>query len=108
DYVKRQTRFTSRKPAKVIISKMEAAARLMSFRVQTRNYKMRLEGFTTNKTGPLVVALEVFEVAPSLFMIEVRKVVGDTLEYHKFYKIFCARLEDIIWKPIRVAGKSDV
>jgi hypothetical protein len=28
---------------------------------------------------------QVFEVAPSLFMVEVRKAVGDTLEYHKVY-----------------------
>jgi hypothetical protein len=26
---------------------------------------------------------QVFEVAPSLYMIEVRKAAGDTLEYHK-------------------------
>uniref|UniRef100_A0A0D6QZV8 non-specific serine/threonine protein kinase n=1 Tax=Araucaria cunninghamii TaxID=56994 RepID=A0A0D6QZV8_ARACU len=108
DSVKRQTRFISRKPAKIIISRMESAARLMGFRVQTRNYKMRLEGLTSNKTGQLVVALEVFEVAPSLFMIEVRKAVGDTLEYHKFYKNLCVHLEDIIWKPIRETEKSEL
>ncbi|XWS70705.1 hypothetical protein CRYUN_Cryun03dG0070300 [Craigia yunnanensis] len=42
---------------------------------------------------------QVFEVAPSLFMVDVRKAAGDTLEYHKFYKNFCAKLENIIWKP---------
>ena len=26
---------------------------------------------------------QVFEVAPSLFMVDVRKVAGDTLEYHR-------------------------
>lgn len=31
----------------------------------------------------LVRHLQVYEVAPSLFMIEVRKAAGDTLEYHK-------------------------
>jgi len=107
DYVKRQTRFISRKPAKVIISKMESAASSLGFRNQTRNYKMRLEGLTSNKTGQIAVALEVFEVAPSVFMVEVRKAVGDTLEYHKFYKNFCAYLADIIWKPVREAEKSE-
>jgi hypothetical protein len=43
---------------------------------------------------------QVFEVAPSLFMVEVRKAVGDTLEYHKFYKNLCAQLKDIIWKSV--------
>lgn len=27
--------------------------------------------------------IQVFEVAPSLFMVDVRKVAGDTLEYHR-------------------------
>jgi hypothetical protein len=26
---------------------------------------------------------QIFEVAPSLFMVDVRKVAGDTLEYHR-------------------------
>lgn len=61
--------------------------------------QMRLEGLSGN-AGQLAVAIEVFEVAPSLFMVEVRKAVGDTLEYHKFYKNLCAQLKDIIWKSI--------
>jgi hypothetical protein len=28
---------------------------------------------------------QVFEVAPALFMVELRKAVGDMLEYHKVY-----------------------
>ncbi|XP_021663000.1 CBL-interacting serine/threonine-protein kinase 24 isoform X2 [Hevea brasiliensis] len=99
DYVKRQTRFVSRKPAKVIISTIEAVAESMSLKVHTRNYRTRLEGISANKVGHFAVVLEVFEVAPSLFMVDVRKASGDTLEYHKFYKNFCAKLESIIWKP---------
>ncbi|XP_035549100.1 CBL-interacting serine/threonine-protein kinase 24-like [Juglans regia] len=99
DYVKRQTRFVSCKPAKVIISTIEAVAQSMSLKAHTRNFKTRLEGISTSKTGQFAVALEVFEVAPSLFMVDVRKAAGDTLEYHKFYKDLCAKLDDIIWKP---------
>uniref|UniRef100_A0A5B6ZMB5 non-specific serine/threonine protein kinase n=1 Tax=Davidia involucrata TaxID=16924 RepID=A0A5B6ZMB5_DAVIN len=99
DYVKRQTRFVSCQPAKVIISTIEAAAESMSLKVHTCNYKTRLEGISANKTGQFAVVLEVFEVATSLFMVDVRKAAGDTLEYHKFYKNFCAKLEQIIWKP---------
>ncbi|OVA07799.1 Protein kinase domain [Macleaya cordata] len=83
DYVKRQTRFVSRKPAKVIISTIEAVAESMHLKVHSRNYKMRLEGTSANKIGQFAVVLEVFEVAPSLFMVDVRKASGDTLEYHK-------------------------
>lgn len=111
----------------------------------------RLEGVSEKKGGQFAVVLEVdiisyspfffkqftseqifsqvqvFEVAPSLFMVDVRKASGDCLEYHKvslliilrqtrlclmllifdnlnvpvlqFYKIFCSKLENIIWKP---------
>eukprot|EP00246_Nothoceros_aenigmaticus_P013210 TRINITY_DN4459_c0_g2_i1.p1 TRINITY_DN4459_c0_g2~~TRINITY_DN4459_c0_g2_i1.p1 ORF type:complete len:142 (+),score=15.63 TRINITY_DN4459_c0_g2_i1:507-932(+) len=98
DHVRRQTRFTSKKPAREIMSRMEAAAKVMGLRVQTRNYKMRVEGSTGVRAGHLAVAIEVFEVAPSLYMIEVRKAVGDTLEYHKFYKAFCGHVDGLIWR----------
>lgn len=98
DYVKRQTRFVSRQPARIIISTVEAAAKTLGFKVQTRNYKTRLEGLYS-KMGHLAVVLEIYEVAPSLFMVDVRKAAGDTLEYHKFYKFFTAKVEHIMWKP---------
>ncbi|XP_044471535.1 CBL-interacting serine/threonine-protein kinase 24-like isoform X1 [Mangifera indica] len=99
DYVKQQTRFVSRQPANVIISNIEAVAESMSLKVHSRNYKIRLEGISAGKVGQFAVALEVFEVAPSLFMVDVRKAAGDAVEYHKFYKNLCSKLENIIWKP---------
>nr|URM60730.1 YABBY family protein [Gymnema sylvestre] len=98
DHVKRQTRFVSRQPAKVIIATIETAAESMGFKVLTRNYKTRLEGVSANRISQFAVVLEVFEVAPSLFMVDVRKAAGDTLEYHRFYKSFIAKVEKIIWK----------
>ncbi|RDY00436.1 CBL-interacting protein kinase 24, partial [Mucuna pruriens] len=99
DYVKRQTRFVSRKPAKVIISSIEAVAESMGLKVHSRNYKVRLESISANMVGQFAVVLEVFEVAPSLFMVDVRKAAGDILDYHKFYKNLCAKLGNIIWRP---------
>ncbi|KAG6771418.1 hypothetical protein POTOM_022780 [Populus tomentosa] len=43
----------------------------------------RLEGISENKAGQFAVVLEVYEVAPSLFMVDARKASGETLEYHK-------------------------
>lgn len=108
DHVKRQTRFISKKPAKVIISKLESAVESMGFKIQVYNYKMRIEGLTLNKTGHISVALEVFEVAPSLYMVDVRKAAGDTLEYHRFYKALCAQLEDIVWKPVNDSATTGI
>ncbi|KAJ7541053.1 hypothetical protein O6H91_10G043500 [Diphasiastrum complanatum] len=104
DHVKRQTRFISRSEAKEILARIDAAARLMNFKVHTRNFKMRLEELTPGRTGQLSVAIEVFEVAPAFYMVEVRKAFGDILEYHKFYKDLCCHLRGIIWKS---ADKAD-
>ncbi|ERM99197.1 hypothetical protein AMTRI_Chr02g212040 [Amborella trichopoda] len=96
--VKRETRFASKKPAKEILSKIEEAAGPLGFDVQKRNYKMKLLAAKAGRKGQLSVATEVFEVAPSLFMVELRKAGGDTLEFHKFYKSLSTGLKDIVWK----------
>ncbi|KAK4768336.1 hypothetical protein SAY87_003477 [Trapa incisa] len=96
--VKRETRFTSKCPAKDIISKIEATAQPLGFDVKKNNYKMKLLGEKTGRKGHLAVATEIFEVAPSLYMVELRKSGGDTLEFHKFYKNLSTGLKDIVWK----------
>ncbi|KAL8497944.1 hypothetical protein ACS0TY_021336 [Phlomoides rotata] len=106
DYIKRQTRFVSREPAKVIISAIEKAAGSMGLKVHTRSYKTRLEGVSANRAGQFAVVLEVFEVAPSLFMVDVRKAAGDTLEYHKFYKNLCGKIDHIIWRAVEGTPNS--
>lgn len=106
DFIKRQTRFVSRKPAKTIIENIEAVAVSMGLKVHSHSYKMRLEGISTKGTGQFAVVLEVFEVAPSLFMVDVRKASGETLEYHKFYKDLCTKLDHLIWKSGEGSTKS--
>ncbi|KZV55149.1 hypothetical protein F511_30339 [Dorcoceras hygrometricum] len=95
---KRETRFTSKMPANEIISKIEEAAKPLGFDVHKKNYKMRLENMKSGRKGNLNVATEVFQVAPSLHMVEVRKAKGDTLEFHKFYKNLSTSLQDVVWK----------
>ncbi|KAF4366515.1 hypothetical protein F8388_003753 [Cannabis sativa] len=105
--VKRETRFTSQKPANEIMDKIEEAAKPLGFNIRKQNYKMKLQGDKTGRKGHLSVATEVFEVAPSLHMVELRKTGGDTLEFHKascfscfeiFYKSFSSGLKDVMWK----------
>lgn len=96
--VKRETRFTSQCPANEIISKIEEAAKSLDFNVRKRDYKVRLQGHTSGRKGRLSVATEVFEVAPSLHVVELRKTGGDTLEFHNFYKSFSSGLKDVVWK----------
>ncbi|XP_058199750.1 CBL-interacting serine/threonine-protein kinase 23 isoform X2 [Rhododendron vialii] len=96
--VKRETRFTSKCPASEIISKIEEAAVPLGFDVKKNNYKLKLQGEKTGRKGHLSVSTEVFEVAPSLCMVELRKAGGDTLEFHKFYKNLATGLKDVVWK----------
>ncbi|XP_009615544.1 CBL-interacting serine/threonine-protein kinase 8 [Nicotiana tabacum] len=103
-----QTRFLTQKPAKVVLSSMEVVAQSMGFKTHIRNYKMRVEGLSANKTSHFSVILEVFEVAPTFFMVDVQKAAGDAGEFLKFYKNFCGNLEDIIWKPSDESCKSRV
>ncbi|XP_020571088.1 CBL-interacting protein kinase 32-like [Phalaenopsis equestris] len=95
---KRETRFSSKSSANEIMSKIEEAAKPLGFEVQKKNYKMRLENMKAGRKGNLNIATEVFQVAPSLHMVEVRKAKGDTLEFHKFYKNLSTSLKDVVWK----------
>ncbi|XP_045788262.1 CBL-interacting serine/threonine-protein kinase 9-like [Trifolium pratense] len=95
--VKRETHFASQRPANEIMSKIEETAKPLGFNVHKRDYKMKLQGDKSGRKGHLSVATEVFEVAPSLHMVELRKTGGDTLEFHKFYKTFSSGLQDIVW-----------
>ncbi|XP_010275071.1 PREDICTED: CBL-interacting serine/threonine-protein kinase 23-like isoform X1 [Nelumbo nucifera] len=104
--VKRKTRFTSKCPANEIISKIEEAATPLGFDVKKNNYKMKLQGEKTGRKGQLSITTEIFEVAPSLHMVELRKSGGDTLEFHKFYKNISTGLKDIIWKSEEVNGEK--
>ncbi|KAH9546925.1 hypothetical protein CY35_11G006700 [Sphagnum magellanicum] len=95
---KGDTRFTSTKPANEIIASIEEVAKPLGFDVQTRDFKMKMRGDKHGRKGHLSVATQVFEVAPSLFMVELSKAHGDTLEYHSFYKDLSKGLKDVVWK----------
>ncbi|GFY96050.1 CBL-interacting protein kinase 8 [Actinidia rufa] len=108
DSANHQTRFVCQKPAQVVLSTMEVVAQSMGFKTHIRNYKMRVEGLSANKTSHFSVILEVFEVAPTFLMVDMQKAAGDAGEYLKFCKNFCDNLEDIIWRPSNEPCKSRV
>ncbi|OWM85518.1 hypothetical protein CDL15_Pgr019142 [Punica granatum] len=105
--IKRETRFTSKCSVDQILAKIEEAATPMGFDVKKNNFKIKLLAETNGRKGHLAVATEIFEMAPSLYMVEVRKSGGDTLEFHKFYKMLSAGLKDIVWKAETIAEESD-
>lgn len=83
--VKQESRFTSTQSASSIMSKLEEVAKLFRFSVKKRgDCKVKLQGSEQGRKGHLSIAAEIFEVTPSLFVVEVSKAGGDTLEYNNF------------------------
>ncbi|KAH9303868.1 hypothetical protein KI387_008272, partial [Taxus chinensis] len=82
---KAESRFTSTQPASSIISKLEEIAKLLRFSVKKRgDAKMKMQGSEQGRKGHLSIAAEIFQVTPDLFVVEVSKAGGDTLEYNNF------------------------
>ncbi|KNA09551.1 hypothetical protein SOVF_152570 [Spinacia oleracea] len=78
------SRFVSGAPVSTIISKLEEIAKVVSFTVRTKDCKVNLEGSKEGTKGPLTVQAEIFELTPSLCVVEVKKQGGDKGEYEDF------------------------
>lgn len=96
---KKETLFTCRKPASVILSKLEEMAKLLRFRVQKKEAGLlKFEALTEGRKGVLSIDTEIFEVTPSFYLVEMKKSNGDTLEYQKILKEdIRPALQDIVW-----------
>ncbi|OAY26356.1 CBL-interacting serine/threonine-protein kinase 12 [Manihot esculenta] len=77
-------RFVSGAPVSKIISKLEEIAKVVSFTVRTKDYRVSLEGSREGIKGPLTIAAEIFELTPKLVVVEVKKKGGDKGEYEEF------------------------
>ncbi|OIT37164.1 PREDICTED: CBL-interacting serine/threonine-protein kinase 12-like [Nicotiana attenuata] len=78
-------RFVSGAPVPKIISKLEEIAKVVSFAVRKKDCRVSLEGSKEGEKGPLTIAAEIFELTPSLRVVEVKKKGGDRVEYEEFY-----------------------
>lgn len=99
DSLKQGARFTSRKPASVIISKLEDIARRLRMKVKKKEAGLvKMEGQKAGRKGILSIDAEIFEVTPSFHLVEVKKSNGDTLEYQQVLKEnIRPALKDIVW-----------
>lgn len=77
-------RIVSGAPVSKIISKLEEIAQVVSFTVRTKDCRVNLEGSREGVKGPLAIAAEVFELTPSLRVLEVKRKGGDSGEYRNF------------------------
>lgn len=96
---KKEIKFTSNKPAKTIISKLEEVATRLKLKVSKKNGgHFRFDGAKEGRKGVLSVDAEIFEVSPSFHLVELKKSNGDTLEYQKLVKKEIRPcLKDIVW-----------
>ncbi|KAA8517515.1 hypothetical protein F0562_017855 [Nyssa sinensis] len=96
---KKQVRFTSRQPAKTIISKLEDLAKHLRLKVKKKDAGLlKLEGSKEGRKGVLSIDAEIFEITPTFHLIEVKKSGGDTLEYQNIMKQYLRPgLKDIVW-----------
>ncbi|KAM1088509.1 CBL-interacting serine/threonine-protein kinase 5-like [Malus sylvestris] len=91
--------FTSKCSAAAIMTKIEVAAKGLSFKVRKlKDFKLRMQGPNEGRKGRLSVTAEVFAVAPEVAVVEFIKSSGDTLEYAKFCEEDVRpALKDIVW-----------
>jgi serine/threonine protein kinase len=96
-------RFATREAASSVVSRLESlvtTGRGANMRVTKSGSRgVRLEAVTRGRTGArLAVAAEIFSVAPSVLLVDVKKDGGDTMEYRSV----CSEelrpaIKDIVW-----------
>lgn len=95
---KEEIRFATTKPASSVISKLEEVAKAVKFSIKKSDSCVRLQGLENGRKGKLAIAADIFALAPSFLVVEVKKSSGDTLEYNQFCsKELRPALKDIVW-----------
>ncbi|KAG4946711.1 hypothetical protein AAZX31_15G176800 [Glycine max] len=88
DVSERKIRFTSIHSPKDLVERLEDIVTEMGFRVQKKNGMLKVvqEIKTQKCLGNLSVAAEVFEISPSLYVVELSKSCGDASVYRQLCK----------------------
>jgi len=95
----KESLFTTAKPPAVVISRFEEVAKMERFLIEKNGEGMvQLRSSKEGRKGQLTIDAEIFEVAPTLHVVEVKKVAGDTIEYNDFCnQDLRPALRDIVW-----------
>ncbi|KAL0392220.1 UNVERIFIED_CONTAM: CBL-interacting serine/threonine-protein kinase [Sesamum radiatum] len=85
DVSERKIRFTSHHSPKELLERIENTVMQMGFHVQKKNGKLKVMQERKGQKAPgcLSVAAEVFEISPSLYVVELQKAYGDPLVYRQ-------------------------
>jgi len=95
----REERFTTRQSVTTVFAKLKELSRRLKLKVKKKeNGILKLAAPKEGKKGVLELDAEIFEVAPSLLLVELKKTNGDTMEYQKLVKEeIRPALKDIVW-----------
>lgn len=108
DISERKIRFTSIHSAKDLVERIEDIVTKMGFRIQKKNgmvLKVIQESKEQKNLDSLSVAAEVFEISPSLYVVELSKSCGDA----SVYRQLCNKLSnDLGVHPKQELGTSEV
>jgi 5'-AMP-activated protein kinase catalytic alpha subunit len=98
-YGRREERFTTRQPVTTVFTKLKELSKRLKLKVKKKeNGILKLAAPKEGKKGVLELDAEIFEVAPSLLLVELKKTNGDTMEYQKLVKEeIRPALKDIVW-----------
>ncbi|KAK4770863.1 hypothetical protein SAY87_031395 [Trapa incisa] len=93
----RKIRFTSNHSAKDLLKKIEDIVVEMGFRVLKKNARLKVtqERKGHKSSGCLTVSAELFEISPSLYVVELRKSSGESSAYRQL----CMRLANELGVP---------
>ncbi|KAL6871043.1 hypothetical protein ACP4OV_014891 [Aristida adscensionis] len=96
---KKETRFTSDKPASAIISKLEDVAKALNLRIRKKeDGVIKIQGRKEGRNGVLQFDTEIFEITPFHHLVEMKQTSGDSLEYWKLLEeAIRPALKDIVW-----------
>ncbi|KAK5826714.1 CBL-interacting serine/threonine-protein kinase 1-like [Gossypium arboreum] len=98
DVSERKIRFTSNHSAKDLLARIQDIVIEMGFRVQMKNRRLKAtrEHRGQKCVGSLSIAAEVFEISPSLYVVELRKSYGDSTVYRQL----CTKLSKDLGVPM--------
>jgi len=94
--VKRSTQFTSCLPADAILKSLTAHLNNMNCEVTVLEGSYKIKATCQTPKGAVGVVIQIYVLADSLHLVEVRRGKGDIFEYHKFYTQLSEQMKDLI------------
>ncbi|KAF0693165.1 Aste57867_15833 [Aphanomyces stellatus] len=95
--VKRSSQFTSSLSAATILTSISDHMKAMpgcDVNADASNFK--LKATLTTPKGAVGCTVQIYVLAESLHLVEIRRGKGDIFEYHKFHTAICERMTDLI------------